>query len=66
MFGNRSEQSESAETGWGKWEEFEPVSVQVVPTDPPQDGGGNEKDLFEDMQPVLTKTTKVRIVNGAR
>ena len=65
MFGNRSEQSStSADTGWEKWEAFDPVSVHVVPADPPQDssGGPNEKDanLFEGMQPVITKTAKVR------
>lgn len=66
MFGNRSEQTSSTETGWDKWEAFEPVAVQVVPTDPPQDSAGNEQDLFEGMQPVLTKATKVRLQNRVR
>lgn len=61
MFGNGSEQTSSTEAGWDKWDAFEPVAVQVVPTDPPQDTAANERDLFEGMQPVLTKTTKVRL-----
>ena len=32
------------------WSTMEPFSVTVVPT---------ERDLFQDMQPVLTKTRKV-------
>lgn len=63
MFGNRSDQSNSsADTGWDKWEAFEPVSVQVVPVDPPpQDTGSHEEDLFEGMQPVVTKAAKIQL-----
>lgn len=38
------------------WNNMEPFSVTVVPT---------ERDLFQDMQPVLTKTRKVGQLNQA-
>ena len=51
-------------TSWDNWDAAEPFSVTVVPSNCHGDDGvtPKETDLFQDMQPVIKKTRKVKIL----